>query len=393
MAKEILQLGNAANDGTGDSLRAGGTKLNANFTELYDALGGTAGAQNLLVSTASPNVGDALTWNGSVFSPARPANKNILEENLNVNGFNIVSSSNGNILLQSDGTGDIIFRNGSNGTDTIIDGADGFFKWNAPYTSASDLPQFGTYVGMFAYVADVSKAYYSNGTAWVNLIDTATGRIQDLSNVQDTNYTDGQVPTWNAVNGRFEPGTGGGAGGGNIFATFNADTGSTTALGATDTLTVTGGTDITTSISGDTLTINYSGGGGFSFTGTPAEGNTLYYDGNNWVPATSPVMLWTLGTDGTNSHYTFSGPGFSGAVNDPPLYLHRGHTYIFNNSSLYTQHPFEIRQSSGGSAYTAGVTNDGAGRTTFVVPMDAPATLYYQCTVHGAMGNQIVIVS
>ena len=91
MAKEILQLGNAANDGTGDSFRAGGTKLNANFTELYDALGGTAGAQNLLVSTASPNVGDALTWNGSVFSPARPANKNILEENLNVNGFNIVS--------------------------------------------------------------------------------------------------------------------------------------------------------------------------------------------------------------------------------------------------------------------------------------------------------------
>ena len=110
MAKEILQLGNAANDGTGDSLRAGGTKLNANFTELYDALGGTSGSQNNLVSTASPNVGDALTWNGSVFSPARPANKNILEENLNVNGFNIVSSSNGNILLQSDGTGDIIFE-------------------------------------------------------------------------------------------------------------------------------------------------------------------------------------------------------------------------------------------------------------------------------------------
>ena len=160
MAKEILQLGNAANDGTGDSLRAGGTKLNANFTELYDALGGTAGAQNLLVSTASPNVGDALTWNGSVFSPDRPANKNILEENLNVNGFNIVSSSNGNILLQSDGTGDIVLRNGSNSTDTIIDGADGFFKWNAPYTSASDLPSVWNYVGMFAYVADVSKSYF-----------------------------------------------------------------------------------------------------------------------------------------------------------------------------------------------------------------------------------------
>jgi len=45
-----------------------------------------------------------------------------------------------------------------------------------------------------------------------SITDTATGRLQDLSNVQDTTYTDGQVPTWNAVNGRFEPGTGGGAG-------------------------------------------------------------------------------------------------------------------------------------------------------------------------------------
>lgn len=392
MAKEILQLGNSANDGTGDSLRAGGTKINANFTELFDSLGGTAGATASLISTASPNLSDALTWNGTSFSPGIPKNKGILEQNLNVNGYNIVSSSNGNVLIQSDGTGDIVLRNTSNSTDTIIDGTDGFLKWRAPYAAAANLPVSSNYDGMFAYVADVSKAYYSNGTAWINLIDTSTGRIQDLSNVADTSYTDGEVPTWNAVNGQFEPGTGGSSGGGNIFATFNADAGSTTALGATDTLTVTGGTDITTAISGDTLTINYSGGGGFQFTGTPSEGDTLFYDGNNWVPVTSPIVAWDLGANGS-SHYTFTGAGFTGAINDPALYLHRGQTYLFNNSNSYTVHPFEIRQSNGGSAYTAGITNDGAGRTTFVVPMDAPSTLYYQCTVHGAMGNQIVIVS
>ncbi|AIX26152.1 baseplate wedge tail fiber connector [Synechococcus phage ACG-2014d] len=393
MAKEILQLGNSANDGTGDSLRAGGTKVNSNFTELYDSLGGTAGATASLISTASPNLGDALTWNGTSFSPGIPRNKNLLEENLNVNGYNIVSSANGNVLIQSDGTGNIVLRNTSNSTDTIIDGTDGFFKWRAPYSTAANLPVSSNYDGMFAYVSDVSKAYYSSGSAWVNLIDTATGRIQDLSNVEDTTYTDGEVPTWNAVNGQFEPGTGGSSGGGNIFATFNADTGSTTALGATDTLTVTGGTDISTTISGDTLTIAYSGGGGFEFDGTPSEGNTLYYDGNNWIPVSSPLIAWSLGSDGTNSHFTFTGPGFTGSVNDPAIYLHRGHTYLFNNSGQYTVHPFEIRQSSGGSAYSAGVTNDGAGRITFVVPMDAPSTLYYQCTAHGAMGNQIVIVS
>ena len=38
MAKQLLALGTTANDGTGDSLRAGGTKVNDNFTELYLSL-------------------------------------------------------------------------------------------------------------------------------------------------------------------------------------------------------------------------------------------------------------------------------------------------------------------------------------------------------------------
>lgn len=35
MAKQIISTGSAANDGTGDTLRSAGTKINANFTELY----------------------------------------------------------------------------------------------------------------------------------------------------------------------------------------------------------------------------------------------------------------------------------------------------------------------------------------------------------------------
>ena len=35
MAKQDLNLGTAANDGTGDDLRTAGTKINQNFTELY----------------------------------------------------------------------------------------------------------------------------------------------------------------------------------------------------------------------------------------------------------------------------------------------------------------------------------------------------------------------
>ena len=39
MAKQVIQLGTSANDGTGDPLRSAFTKVNANFTELYTSIG------------------------------------------------------------------------------------------------------------------------------------------------------------------------------------------------------------------------------------------------------------------------------------------------------------------------------------------------------------------
>ena len=40
MTKQVVSTGTTANDGTGDSLKAGADKINSNFTELYNALGG-----------------------------------------------------------------------------------------------------------------------------------------------------------------------------------------------------------------------------------------------------------------------------------------------------------------------------------------------------------------
>ena len=36
MAKQVISTGSSANDGTGDTLRSAGTKINENFTELYN---------------------------------------------------------------------------------------------------------------------------------------------------------------------------------------------------------------------------------------------------------------------------------------------------------------------------------------------------------------------
>lgn len=91
------------------------------------------------------------------------------------------------------------------------------------------------------------------------------------------------------------------------------------------------------------------------------------------------------------SAYSFTGDGFSSSSDNPTLYLQRGHTYHFNVNA--SGHPFEIRLSNGGSAYSTGVTNNAAqvGRVVFTVPMDAPETLVYQCTNHSGMVGTIRI--
>ena len=46
MARQTLDIGTNANDGTGDTLRSGGEKINENFAELYTTLGGNNIASN-----------------------------------------------------------------------------------------------------------------------------------------------------------------------------------------------------------------------------------------------------------------------------------------------------------------------------------------------------------
>jgi len=100
---------------------------------------------------------------------------------------------------------------------------------------------------------------------------------------------------------------------------------------------------------------------------------------------------YTLGASGTD-HYTFTGEGLTGAVNDPTLYLTRGKTYRFVNGNSSGAHPFRIQSvaGAGGTEYNTGVTNNaGAGGSTiiFEVPHDAPDVLYYICTSHASMNG------
>ncbi len=62
MTRQIVSLGATANDGTGDTLRTGGQKINDNFAELYTLLGDSSGVTSYLSFTDS-----GLDFNGTSF--------------------------------------------------------------------------------------------------------------------------------------------------------------------------------------------------------------------------------------------------------------------------------------------------------------------------------------
>lgn len=132
----------------------------------------------------------------------------------------------------------------------------------------------------------------------------------------------------------------------------------------------------------------------------------LYYAHVNWNPVVAdisdgpitnythpgPQLLYATTGSTNSSAYYFSGPGVDTGAN-PNFTVYRGHTYIFDNTLNSGAHPFEIRVSAGGAAFTEGVSSPSSGVTKFVVPHEPSDTsLVYQCTVHSAMVGNITIV-
>ena len=84
MAKQVINIGTAANDGTGDPLRTAFDKINDNFTELY---GSDDEAANYVIEDTTPQLGGDLDVNGRRITSAR---------------------SNEDIVLLPNGTGGVV---------------------------------------------------------------------------------------------------------------------------------------------------------------------------------------------------------------------------------------------------------------------------------------------
>lgn len=180
MAINYVNLGNFANDGTGDDLLTAFTKVNNNFTELDIALisGGAnlgVGAPVFAGKTSSVEVGDNLSFRSLVAgtntnitynatSITISAANNVLSEitgDLDVKTFSIISTSNRDIRLTPDGSGRVII-DGSNwpttyGSDgqVLTTNGTGQLSWSAGGGADWSFPDFnGVYTNPIQYLLD-----------------------------------------------------------------------------------------------------------------------------------------------------------------------------------------------------------------------------------------------
>ena len=110
MAYQSIELGTAANDGSGDTLRVGGDKVNDNFVEIYTALGtGTAlssgiSASSTVITLSSPVITDPTITGTSTIT---------LDAETDI----ILDAKGGDIYLKDDGT---IFGTFSNNGGNLV---------------------------------------------------------------------------------------------------------------------------------------------------------------------------------------------------------------------------------------------------------------------------------
>ena len=147
-------------------------------------------------------------------------------------------------------------------------------------------------------------------------------------------------------------------------------------------------TGITTTATSNTLTVAAD----VYLASSAQEGRNIVHNGTSFDPVASPCVSWNIVANG-NGAYRFSGPAIPVSTDNPTIYVYRGFTYRFNNDTG-SAHPFEIRQTSGGSVVTDGVSGNTEGVQFYTIPMSLAAgtTYVYQCTAHPAMVGNIVVV-
>jgi len=382
MAKQSINIGSIANDGTGTNLREGGDIVNDNFNEIYTAIGdgstiNTALFRNVIGGDGIDEnlVGNDLTLSAEVSadSTATLTNKTIdIASNTiqNANLLPAISIADNSSTVTQIALGETLGIIGGGGINTTVTGS-----------SVSIAIQNITNTELDAN-AGILNTQLANDYVTLGYTNVALGSsATTVSGLSITGFAQFVTTAQNSAI-RFNH---------TDFASFPLYTSyyGTPAL-ADDTnkpyiATASGYIELLT----ESTSILPSG----TPISSPVAGDTLSYNGTIWAQAQTPISQLLVTESGTG--FLFTGAGFASTSGDnPDLHLKKGQTYYFVNNAGGS-HPFRIQSTTGtgGTVYNDGVTNNAGSTGAIIlhVQMDAPATLYYQCTAHAALNGTISI--
>ena len=217
MARQILDIGGNANDGTGDTLRAAMDKINDNFVELYDVSVDnfiTITQNNITATRSNDNINLIPAGTGTV------AITNLtIDNNINLTDNNIsVTQTNSDLVVRSSGTGSIVVdtisirdntisTNASNADLQLNGSGTGTVVLNSLRFPSSDgtvnqvLKTDGTGNLGWATVATVSFTHITNTDGTASLTGSSAGVVDSFSagTYRSAKYS---VSMWDSTNSR-----------------------------------------------------------------------------------------------------------------------------------------------------------------------------------------------
>jgi len=392
MAKQTINVGTVVNDGTGSTIRAGGQIVNANFTEIYTAIGN---GTTLNIDTSGATASQVLIFDAasSKFIPGTGSGG---ISSLTLAGTSGTSQSitDGNTITIAAGTG---ISTTAGATDTITVAVDNTI---ATLTGTQTLTNKTLTTPVISSISNTGTLTLPTST------DTLVGRAttDTLTNKTLTSPTLTTPALGTPSSGTLTNCT--------SLPVSGITSSTSTALGV-------GSLELGNA--SDT-TLSRSSAGVLAVEGvvvpTISSSNTLTNKSINSTNNTitniksedfaDKVLQTSASIDVTNSGsgaYLFNSH-YSG--NNPTLYLRAGQTYALNLN--VSGHPFHLQTVSGsyssGNSYTTGLTHIATNGTVTTgasallqvtgtlyieVPSGSSTTIYYACQFHGSMVGSIVL--
>jgi hypothetical protein len=341
MPQRTINIGAVGNDGTGDDLRTGATKINDNFTEVYSDLS----SLQLAGTNQAPNAGISFVNSGIRFDGTTR------DSNLTHTLLNVVDPTSANVATLPDSTGTIAFT--SDIRPTIYNMVDS------------------------GYVQARQKTYLDSALAGIQFLDSAEATQIITNTLAAVPYS--IIPL---IDSTFDLGSSTHKWKDAYFS------GNTIHLGGIQLVDNAGKLQIKDDSTGAIISN--------VLLDSAAVINLISPEYLSNVASGVTSYEFTIGGRlGTDSDWHITGGGFdSQEAGGPDLYLLRGLNYSFVNTSLTDTLYIKTTPSDGTGDQVTGGFRDGAnGDASFIwnVPFDAPETLYYKSSSVGGPSGIIYI--